>query len=319
MFKNIAVVLLVVAAILASTVTVSAQYGQYGRGYGYDQFGAAQAEYRMRQMQRETVLGSDPYEGQYRQQYPAGQMAMGYGTDPCAAFVMQAQGDGLQPLVYGGIAAAGTRAITRNPRWVAGVGAVGAIVGAVKNSRDKRNGREALSACQQYLAMQQSGGQSQGGPSYQPQPGYEESGRFSTPAPRSEAPIVKNGPPSTEEYKTDGQWMAQKRCSVAGGQTLKNGFDYIIGIRRWYVDGQVEDLGQLASGASLCVQTPPVGGGWGYEAVGWANVNGGFANGGDLRDKAQVYQRKLVAESFPGGWLFIPTPRSEQEEPVKVR
>jgi len=111
-----------VAAILASTVTVSAQYGQYGRGYGYDQFGAAQAEYRMRQMQRETVLGSDPYEGQYRQQYPAGQMAMGYGTDPCAAFVMQAQGDGLQSLVYGGIAAAGTRAITRNPRWVAGVG-----------------------------------------------------------------------------------------------------------------------------------------------------------------------------------------------------
>jgi len=317
MFKNIAVVLLVVAAILASTVTVSAQYGQYGRGYGYDQFGAAQAEYRMRQMQRETVLGSDPYEGQYRQQYPMGQMPTGYGTDPCAAFLVQVQGDGLQPLVYGGIAAAGTRAITRDPRWVAGVGAVGAIVGAVKNSRDKRNGREALAACQQYLAMQgQGGGQPQGGSVYQSQPMQLESGYNDRPESTMPAPL-KSGPPSQADYRVD-QLGGQERCMAEGMETLKNGSQYPMPLRRIYADGRTQDLLTLMPSASVCGDPVPADKAWHYEGLVKVNVNGGVsAEGDDLRTQATTEYGRVFAVGFPGGWMFQPPPRFEREDIVR--
>ena len=318
MLKKIAIVaLLVVAAILTSTVTVSAQYGQYGRGYGYDQFGAAQAVYRMRQMQRETVLGSDPYEGQYRQQYPMGQMPTGYGTDPCAAFLVQVQGDGLQPLVYGGIAAAGTRAITRDPRWVAGVGAVGAIVGAVKNSRDKRNGREALAACQQYLAMQgQGGGQPQGGSVYQSQPMQLESGYNDRPESTMPAPL-KSGPPSQADYRVD-QLGGQERCMAEGMETLKNGSQYPMPLRRIYADGRTQDLLTLMPSASVCGDPVPADKAWHYEGLVKVNVNGGVsAEGDDLRTQATTEYGRVFAVGFPGGWMFQPPPRFEREDIVR--
>jgi len=318
MLKKIAIVaLLVVAAILTSTVTVSAQYGQYDRGYGYDRFGAAQAEYRMRQMQRETVLGSDPYEGQYRQQYPMGQMPTGYGTDPCAAFLVQVQGDGLQPLVYGGIAAAGTRAITRDPRWVAGVGAVGAIVGAVKNSRDKRNGREALAACQQYLAMQgQGGGQPQGGSVYQSQPMQLESGYNDRPESTMPAPL-KSGPPSQADYRVD-QLGGQERCMAEGMETLKNGSQYPMPLRRIYADGRTQDLLTLMPSASVCGDPVPADKAWHYEGLVKVNVNGGVsAEGDDLRTQATTEYGRVFAVGFPGGWMFQPPPRFEREDIVR--
>ena len=318
MLKKIAIVaLLVVAAILTSTVTVSAQNGQYDRGYGYDRFGAAQAEYRMRQMQRETVLGSDPYEGQYRQQYPMGQMPTGYGTDPCAAFLVQVQGDGLQPLVYGGIAAAGTRAITRDPRWVAGVGAVGAIVGAVKNSRDKRNGREALAACQQYLAMQgQGGGQPQGGSVYQSQPMQLESGYNDRPESTMPAPL-KSGPPSQADYRVD-QLGGQERCMAEGMETLKNGSQYPMPLRRIYADGRTQDLLTLMPSASVCGDPVPADKAWHYEGLVKVNVNGGVsAEGDDLRTQATTEYGRVFAVGFPGGWMFQPPPRFEREDIVR--
>ncbi len=307
------VTLLVVVAILAGTVNVSAQYGQYDRGYGYDRFYSAQAEYRMRQGQREMVLG-DSYEGQYRQQYPAGQMPMGYGTDPCATFVVQARGDNFKPLVYGGIAAAGTRVVTRDPRWVAGVGAVGAIVGAVKNSRDKRNGREALVACQQYLAMQQGGGQPQGGPNYQPSQmssGYGDRRESTMPAP------LKSGPPSQADYRAD-QLGGQERCMAEGMETLKNGSQYSMPLRRIYADGRTQDLLTLMPSASVCGDPVPADKTWHYEGLAKVNVNGGVsAEGDDLRTQATTEYGRVFAVGFPGGWMFQPPPRFEREDIVR--
>lgn len=306
--RKIAIVsFLTVAAILASTVTVSAQY---------DRFASAQAEYRVRQMQREMALGSDPYEGR---QYPAGQMPMGYGTDPCAAFVLQARGDGLKPLVYGGIAAAGTRAMTSNPRWVAGVGAVGAIVGAIKNSRDKRFGREALVACQQYLAMQQGGGQPQGGPNYQPQasrPTQPESDYDDRRDPVMPAPL-KSGPPTQTDYRAD-QLGSQERCMAEGMETLKNGSQYPMPLRRIYADGRTQDLITLMPNTSVCADPVPADNGWNYEGLAKVNVNGGVtAEGDDLRTQATTAYGRVFAVGFPGGWMFQPPPRFEREDIVR--
>jgi len=310
------VTLLVVVFILAATTIVSAQYGQYDRGYGYDRFAAAQAEYRMRRGQREMVLG-DSYEGQYRQQYPAGQMPMGYGTDPCAAFLVQARGDNFKPLVYGGIAAAGTRAITRNPRLVAGVGAIGAIVGAVKNSRDKRNGREALAVCQQYLAMQQQGvGQPQGVPNYQPQElqpesGYNDRRESTMPAP------LKSGPPTQADYRVD-QLEAQERCMASGMETLKNGSQYPMPLRRIYADGRTQDLLTLMPNTSVCGDPVPADKAWHYEGLARVNVNGGVsAEGADLRTQATTEYGRVFAVGFPGGWMFQPPPRFEREDIIR--
>ncbi len=314
MKKTRLVLALVVLAILASIVTVSAQYGRY------DRFATAQAEYRLRQIARQQAL--NPYEGQYPDQM--GQQTpvptVGYGTDPCAAFVVAASGDNMKPLVYGGIAAAGTRAMTSNPRWVAGVGAVGAIVGAIKNSRDKRFGREALVACQQYLAMQQGGGQPQGGSAYQPrasQPmpqlesGYDDRREPAMPAP------LKSGPPSQADYRSD-QLGGQERCMAEGMETLKNGSNYPMPLWRIYADGRTQDLLTLMPSASACGDPVPANKAWHYEGLARVNVNGGVsAEGADLRTQATVEYSRVFAVGFPGGWMFQLPARSESEDVVR--
>jgi hypothetical protein len=309
MKKTGAIGFLVVLAIMASATTVSAQWGRYDTFGGYGQ--------------QVAVYPDDPRV--YGGSYPMPQ-GVGYG-DPCAAFLVQAQGDGMTPLVYGGIAAAGTRAVTRNQRWVAGAGALGAIVGAIKNSRDKRNGREALAVCQQYLATQRQGsGSLQGEPYYQPSPqpsqryevprtNYERS-EPTMPAPLLPAPL-KSGPPAQADYQAD-QLGSQERCMAEGMETLKNGSSYPMPLRRIYDDGRVQELLVLMPNASVCGDSVPADKAWHYEGLAKVNVNGGIsAEGDDLRTQATTEFGRVFAIGFPGGWMLQPPPRFEREDIVR--
>lgn len=87
-------------------------------------------------------------------QYP---MPNGSGySDPCAVYAGQSIPNGTRPIVYGGVGAAAGRVASRDPRAMAVGGIIGAVVGSVKDSRDRRRAEQAYADCQATMAAQSS-------------------------------------------------------------------------------------------------------------------------------------------------------------------
>jgi hypothetical protein len=101
-------------------------------------------------------------------------------------------------------------------------------------------------------------------------------------------------------------------------ETLKNGSQYPMPLRRIYADGRTQDLLTLMPNASVCGDPVPADKAWHYEGLAKVNVNGGVsAEGDDLRTQATTEYGRVFAIGFPGGWMFQPPPRFEREDIVR--
>ena len=177
MRKIMAVVAIVVFVVLASAPVASAQYyrgqSEMDRAMGGSRQIMGESFARIHEvMAREQarMTGRDMgYDNPYAQ-YPTPN-GSGYG-DPCAAYAGQGVPNGTRPIVYGGVGAAAGRVVSRDQRAVAIGGIIGAVVGSVKDSRDRRRANQAYVDCQATVAQQSSQRQA-----YQATPTRRESDR----------------------------------------------------------------------------------------------------------------------------------------------
>jgi len=189
MKKIMAVAAIVVLVVLVGAPVAQAQYygqseasramsgGRQIMGESFVRIRGAMAREQARMAGRDMRdMGyNDPYANRsigYDQPYPT-PYGGGYG-DPCVAYAGQGVPNGTRPIVYGGVGAAAGRVVSRDQRAVAIGGIIGAVVGSVKDSRDRRRANQAYVDCQATVAQQSSQRQA-----YQATPSRRESDRVS--------------------------------------------------------------------------------------------------------------------------------------------